>query len=84
MQDFKENLPLPNFFLCNKKRYYEDELEAMGLPADFLDNRTPDLTKFKSRDSFPDLNVTWQRATWNMSNFEIDWKAYEGIQHILL
>ena len=51
----------------------------MGLPADFLDNRAPDMKMFKSEDSFPDLNVTWQRATWNMTNFDMDWEVYEGV-----
>ena len=79
VQENKEYLPLPQFLLCNKKRYNEGELVAMGLTEDFLDNRTPDISMFKSRNSFPDLNVTWQRATWNISNFEIDWRAYEGM-----
>ena len=51
----------------------------MELPANFFDNRIPDINKFKGRDSFPDLNVTWQRATWNMTNFEMDWDTYEGV-----
>ena len=78
VQDYKEYLPLPRFLLCSNKRYKKDELGAMGLPADFFDNRSPDMNMFEDRDSFPDLNVTWQRATWNMTDFEMDWDAYEG------
>ena len=79
MQEYKEYLPLPHFLLCSNTRYKKDELAAMGLPADFFDNRAPDMSMFKSKDSFPDLNVTWQRATWNMTNFEMDWDTYEGV-----
>ena len=71
-------LPLPHFLVCKKQRYKKDELTAMGLPEDFFDNYNPDRSKFSNKDSFPDLNATWQRATWPYKDFEIDWERYEG------
>ena len=50
----------------------------MGLPDDFFDNPNLDKTIFSKKGSFPDLNATWQRATWPITDFEIDWKRYEG------
>ena len=78
-QQQRDYLLLPRFLLCNKERYNKDELAAMKLPDDFFDNRFPDMDKFGNKDSFPDLNATWQRATWPMSDFEIDWRRYEGM-----
>ena len=71
-------LPMPNFLLCNKQRYNQMELMAMGLQQDFFDNYNPDRNKFIDKQSFPDLNATWERATWPMSNFEVDFRRYEG------
>ena len=79
VQEYKEYLPLPRFLLCSNQRYKKDALAAMGLPDDFFDNVTPDKSMFEGQYSFPDLNVTWQKVTWNMTNFEMDWKAYEGV-----
>ena len=53
----------------------------MGLPDDFFDNPNLDKTIFSKKGSFPDLNATWQRATWPITDFEIDWKRYEGWRH---
>lgn len=77
-QDQKDYLPLPRFLLCNKERYNKKELVSMDLPEDFFDNRYPDVDMFRNRNSFPDLNSTWQRATWSWSEFEIAWSRYEG------
>ena len=83
-QEQNNYLPLPRFLLCNKQRYNKDELAAMELPDDFFDNLNPDKSRFSNEDSFPDLNYTWQRATWPMTDFEIDWKRYEGMEvHII-
>ena len=79
-QDQKNDLSLPRFLFCNKQRYKKDELAAMELPEDFLDNGHPDKSKFSNKDSFPDLNATWQRATWHMTDFDIDWRRYEGME----
>ena len=73
-------LPLPNFLLCNKQRYKKDELAAMEIPKDFFDNYYPDRAKFRNKSSFPDLNATWLRATWPLTDFEIDWSRYEGMR----
>ena len=73
-QEHKTYLPLPHFLICNKQRYNKDELAAMELPDDFFDNRHPDKSKFVNRSSFPDLNATWQRATWPVTDFEMDWR----------
>ena len=78
-QHRNDYLALPHFLLCNKIRYNKDELAVVELPADFFDNRRPERSKFKNKDSFPDLNATWQRATWPMENFKVDWLAYEGM-----
>ena len=78
-QEPKSYLPLPRFLICNKDRYNKEELEAMDLPEDFFDNRNPDRTIFSNNKSFPDLNSTWQRATWPVTDFEADWKRYEGM-----
>ena len=51
---------------------------AMGLQQDFFDNYNPDRNKFIDKESFPDLNATWERATWPTSNFEVDFRRYEG------
>ena len=69
-------LPLPKFLLCNKNRYNKEELSSMGLPENFLDSGR----KFNKSHQFPDLNTTWQRATWPMQKFEIDWNFYEGMK----
>ena len=83
-QEHKTYLPLPHFLICNKQRYNKDELAAMELPDDFFDNRHPDKSKFVNRSSFPDLNATWQRATWPVTDFEMDWRKYEGMElHII-
>ena len=79
-QKHNNYLPLPHFLVCNKQRYNKDELAAMELPEDFFDNRYPNRTMFSNMDSFPDLNATWQRATWPLVDFEIDWRAYEGME----
>ena len=71
-------LPLPHFLLCNRQRYNTNELAAMDLPDDFFDNRYPNRTMFSKKDSFPDLNASWQRATWPRTEFEVDWNRYEG------
>ena len=78
-QDQKSYLPAPHFLMCNKDRYNKEKLEAMGLPEDFFDNRNPDRTIFDNNKSFPDLNSTWQRATWPLTDFEADWRRYEGM-----
>ena len=78
-QEYKEYLPLPHFLLCSSRRYKKDELANMELPADFFDNYEPETSKFIGKGSFPDLNRTWQRATWNLTDFEADWEAYEGV-----
>ena len=77
-QEPKSYLPLPRFLICNKDRCNKEELEAMDLPEDFFDNRNPDKTIFDN-ESFPDLNSTWQRATWPLTDFEADWRRYEGM-----
>ena len=77
-QQPKTYLPMPNFLLCNKQRYNWMELAAMGLRQDFFDNYNPDRSKFTNKESFPDLNATWERATWPMADFEIDFRRYEG------
>ena len=79
-QKHNNYLPLPQFLVCNKQRYNKDELAAMELPEDFLDNRYPNRTMFSNMDSFPDLNATWQRGTWPLVDFEIYWRAYEGME----
>ena len=79
-QKHKSYLHLPHFLLCNKERYNKEELVAMDLPLDFFDNLYPDENRFSNEESFPDLNATWQRGTWPMTVFDIDWKSYEGYQ----
>ena len=78
-QEQKKYLGFPHLLLCNKQRYNQKELTAMDLPDDFFDNRYPDMDKFSSKDAFPDLNATWQRATWPTADFMIDWSCYEGM-----
>ena len=76
-QEQRGYLALPHFLLCNKQRYKTDELADMELPEDFFDNWT-DRTKFRHNDSFPDLNATWNRATWSRDDIGIDYRRYEG------
>ena len=78
-QEPKSYLPMPRVLICNKDRYNKEQLEAMDLPEDFFDNRNPDKTIFSNNKSFPDLNSTWQRATWPLTDFEADWRRYEGM-----
>ena len=78
-QEQKNYLPLPQFLMCNKKRYNKKELRAMEIPVDFFDDRNQDTTLFSQNKSFPDLNSTWQRATWPVTDFEADWWGYEGM-----
>ena len=68
--------------MCNKDRYNKEQLKAMDLPEDFFDNRNPDEAIFSNNKSFPDLNSTWQRATWPVTDFEADWRRYEGMDGI--
>ena len=84
VQEYKENLPLPKLLLCSDKRYKQDELASMGLPTDFFDSLSPDLNMFRSNDSFPNLNVTWQRSTLNTTDFDMDWEAYEGVTYHII
>ena len=72
-------LSLPHFLICKKQQYKKDELAAMQLPEDFFDDHYLDRTKFSNKNSFPDLNATWLRATWPYEDFEIDWRRYEGM-----
>ena len=81
-QQQNDYLPLPRLMLCNNERYNEKELEAMNLPEDFFDNRHPDISKLKERNSFPNLNDTWQRATWPKNEIQIDWNRYEGEREV--
>ena len=76
-QEQRGYLALPHFLLCNKQRYKTDELADMELPEDFFDNWT-DRTKLRYNDSFPDLNATWNRATWAGDDIGIDYRRYEG------
>lgn len=69
-------LPLPKFLLCQKDRYKKEELSSMGLPHNFLDSGN----KFNHTYQFPDLNATWQRATWPLQELKIDWNFYEGMK----
>ena len=68
-------LPLPKFLLCQKDRYKKEELSSMGLPDNFLNSGD----RFNHTHPFPDLNATWQRATWPLQELEIDWNFYEGM-----
>ena len=74
-QHQNDYLPLPKFLLCQKDRYNTQELSSMGLPENFLDSGN----KFNHSHPFPDLNATWQRATWPLEELEIDWNVYEGL-----
>ena len=69
-----DHLPLPKFLLCQRNRYKKDVLSSMDLPENFLDSGI----KFNHSHPFPDLNATWQNATWPLQEFEIDWDYYEG------
>ena len=74
-QNSKDYLPLPRFLLCMKERYKTEQLSAMNLPKNFFGNGGT----FNETDTFPDLNATWQRATWPMHELEVDWSRYEGV-----
>ena len=58
-----------------KERYKTEKLSAMNLPKNFFGNGGI----FNETDTFPDLNATWQRATWPMHELEVDWSRYEGV-----
>ena len=75
-QQQHDYLALPHFLLCMKQRFQDGKLEAMGLPEAFLSK--PDGIKLNTKIPFPDLNATWQRATWPMNELDIDWSRYEG------
>ena len=69
-----EYLPMPLIALCSNQRYKQGALRSVGLPKDFLDN-------YQMKDlpvQFPDLNYTWNMATWSPDDFDLYWKHYEG------
>ena len=73
--EHNEYLPMPKFLLCNKQHYKKDELTVRGLPVNFFQNRHPDVT---DKNVLPDLNATWQKATWSLADFEVNWWRFEG------
>ena len=73
-QQHHDYLPLPQILLCLKERYKSDELSALGLPKNFFDNGG----SLNQTEAFPDLNATWQSATWPSHELEADWSRYEG------
>ena len=77
-QQPEDYLRLPKFLLCMKERYKTGELASMGLPENFFSNPYPDKSKFNPNDHFPDINATWQRATWPIKELEVDWSRYDG------
>ena len=66
-------LPLPLVVLCSSQRYKHDVLSDMGLPKNFLDDHRATYLP----GQFPDLNETWQKATWSRDDFAIYWQPYE-------
>ena len=79
-QHHKDFLPLPKFLLCLKERYKNGVLSAMDLPEDLFSSRYLDEGNFNQKDKFPDLNATWQRATWPIEELNVEWSKYQGMQ----
>ena len=75
-QQEKDYLPNPHFLLCKKESFQKDELSATGLPDNFFSRFGGG--SFNHTGPFPNLNATWQRATWPEGELQVDWSRYEG------
>ena len=75
-QQEKDYLPNPHFLLCKKESFHKNELRASGLPDNFFSRF--DGGSYNYTGPFPNLNATWQRATWPEGELEVDWSRYEG------
>jgi hypothetical protein len=69
------SLKFPHISFCSSEPFKLKELDRIGVPKSIFTYESHD---HSPGESFPELNETWQNATYSKDEFKITWRFFDG------